>query len=118
MRQAGILSMRGGAVAARRAHNPKVVGSNPTPATIRRLRANVDTALLFGVASLLVAEGWALEALGRTSGHLLTAVSDSLIMALPYLLVRLVEDFTDLPIAVSRAAALGLAASVVGFFVL
>ena len=25
--------MRGGAVAARRAHNPKVVGSNPTPAT-------------------------------------------------------------------------------------
>ena len=24
---------RGGAVAARRAHNPKVVGSNPTPAT-------------------------------------------------------------------------------------
>ncbi len=24
---------RGGAVVARRAHNPKVVGSNPTPAT-------------------------------------------------------------------------------------
>ncbi len=28
------LSVRGGAVAARWAHNPKVVGSNPTPATI------------------------------------------------------------------------------------
>ena len=27
------VSTRGGAVAARRAHNPKVVGSNPTPAT-------------------------------------------------------------------------------------
>ena len=26
--------MRGGAVAARRAHNPKVAGSNPAPATI------------------------------------------------------------------------------------
>ncbi len=26
-------STRGGAVAARRAHNPKVVGSSPTPAT-------------------------------------------------------------------------------------
>ena len=25
--------MRGGAVVARRAHNPKVVGSNPAPAT-------------------------------------------------------------------------------------
>ena len=29
---------RGGAVAARRAHNPKVVGSNPTPAT-KKLKA-------------------------------------------------------------------------------
>ncbi len=28
-----VLLTRGGAVAARRAHNPKVVGSNPTPAT-------------------------------------------------------------------------------------
>ena len=27
------ISVRGGAVVARRAHNPKVVGSNPTPAT-------------------------------------------------------------------------------------
>ena len=26
--------LRGGAVAARRAHNPKVAGSNPAPATI------------------------------------------------------------------------------------
>ena len=26
--------MRGGAVAARRAHNPKVAGSNPAPATM------------------------------------------------------------------------------------
>ncbi len=26
-------TLRGGAVVARRAHNPKVVGSNPTPAT-------------------------------------------------------------------------------------
>ncbi len=27
------LTLRGGAVVARRAHNPKVVGSNPAPAT-------------------------------------------------------------------------------------
>src|SRR5262249_52707897 len=32
-RPGGILGARGGAAAARRAHNPKVVGSNPTPAT-------------------------------------------------------------------------------------
>ena len=43
---------RGGAVAARRAHNPKVVGSNPTPATKTRYKneALADTrAFLFGV---------------------------------------------------------------------
>ena len=33
---------RGGAVVARRAHNPKVVGSNPTPATNERKRQEVD----------------------------------------------------------------------------
>ena len=36
--------MRGGAVAARRAHNPEVLGSNPSPATeersLRRCLAN------------------------------------------------------------------------------
>ncbi len=32
--------MRGGAVAARRAHNPEVLGSNPSPATRGRLRSS------------------------------------------------------------------------------
>jgi hypothetical protein len=37
--------MRGGAVAARRAHNPEVLGSNPSPATEkRRLRRNLTNA--------------------------------------------------------------------------
>ena len=37
---------RGGAVAARRAHNPKVAGSNPAPATniFETLEAPVDKA--------------------------------------------------------------------------
>jgi hypothetical protein len=33
--------MRGGAVAARRAHNPKVTGSSPVPATKKRDRAGL-----------------------------------------------------------------------------
>ena len=33
---------RGGAAVARRAHNPKVVGSNPTPATNECKRQEVD----------------------------------------------------------------------------
>ena len=40
---------RGGAVVARRAHNPKVVGSNPTPATraIKKLKGRAIYALPF-----------------------------------------------------------------------
>ena len=37
IRYQSLFTARGGAVVARRAHNPKVVGSNPTPATKRRL---------------------------------------------------------------------------------
>ena len=33
--------MRGGAEAARRAHNPKVGGSNPPPATLKGLQAKL-----------------------------------------------------------------------------
>ena len=40
--------MRGGAVEARRAHNPKVVRSNRTPATLRRYRSSEPSALKIG----------------------------------------------------------------------
>src|SRR5574341_525458 len=39
-------SMRGGAVAARRAHNPKVAGSSPAPATLLK-RDRTDEAVFF-----------------------------------------------------------------------
>ena len=35
--------LRGGAVEARRAHNPKVVGSSPTPATNSYKTLNINT---------------------------------------------------------------------------
>jgi hypothetical protein len=41
------LSSRGGAVVARRAHNPKVVGSNPTPATKKDKRQAIYVSLPF-----------------------------------------------------------------------
>ncbi len=50
--------MRGGAVAARRAHNPKVLGSNPSPAT--RLKPS-PTSVKQGTGlfpSLIVGEGF------------------------------------------------------------
>ena len=44
-------SARGGAVAARRAHNPEVAGSNPAPATKRKFSTSmVEVFLLMGQA--------------------------------------------------------------------
>ncbi len=43
-----MVTTRGGAVAARRAHNPKVVGSNPTPATNRYKSPLKRADFLFG----------------------------------------------------------------------
>src|SRR5437879_5822174 len=80
-------------------------------------RATIDTALLFGVLSLLVAEGWAVTAWGRTPSPALTTVASVLIMVLPYLLLRLVNDFAGMPRLVRRAAEVGLAAMVASLVV-
>lgn len=78
--------------------------------TLRRPHGvNVNTALLFGVLSLVVAEGWVLEALDIASGRWLTAISSILVMSLPYLLMRLVDDFTEVPHPVMWLAEIGLA---------
>ena len=39
--------MRGGAVVARRAHNPKVIGSSPVPATKKRVFQKWKTLLFY-----------------------------------------------------------------------
>src|SRR5947207_811178 len=80
-------------------------------------RATVDTALLFGVASLLVAEGWAAPLLHLRTNPLLVATSSGLIMALPYLLVRLVDDFAHVPRPVLYGALVGLGVAAASFFI-
>ncbi len=50
--------LRGGAVVARRAHNPKVIGSNPVPATKNKsLVRSAGLFLLYRAPSLLECEG-------------------------------------------------------------
>ena len=49
-----ICLMRASAVEADRAHNPEVVGSNPTPATKTRPRGAVTLPFSFGDNNLLV----------------------------------------------------------------
>src|SRR5216683_6961544 len=64
----------------------------------RRLRANVDTALLFGAAAVSISLTWVQQALGIASNQLLTATGSAVAMALPYLLLRLLDDFVGVPL--------------------
>ncbi len=82
----------------------------------RPTRAKIDIALFFGVTALVITEGWVLDALNIQPAAALRALNGSLIMALPYLLLRLVNDFSAVPRLVLRAAEAGLALSVVSLF--
>src|SRR6187397_1926887 len=75
----------------------------------RPRRPDVDTALLFAVLSLVIALQWADTALGISPGRYETVVSASLLMALPYLMLRLLADFAAVPTTLMRAAEAGLA---------
>ena len=82
----------------------------------RPLRANVDVALLFGATSLVIGTQWAAEALAVKPPPLVAAFSGALVMALPYLLLRLLDDFAQVAPALKRGAEIGLALSVVVLF--
>ncbi|MBV9281438.1 MAG: hypothetical protein JOZ41_15265, partial [Chloroflexi bacterium] len=80
-------------------------------------RANLDTALVFGAAAAIIVEGWVTGAFHITVGGVLASASSSLLMALPYLLLRLVDDFAGAPRRLMQTAALGLGVSIVLLFV-
>src|SRR5260370_19493521 len=82
----------------------------------RPQRANVDTALLFGAAALSIALTWVQQALGIPPNGLISAVGGGLGMALPYLLLRLLDDFVGVPSAVLRLAEVGLVGTLVSLF--
>ena len=52
----------------------------------RPARVKADIALFFGVCALLILEAWLLAALHVRPGPVLTALTSSALMALPYLL--------------------------------
>lgn len=80
-----------------------------TIAAVRRpTRVRVDTALFFGTITLIIAEGWIFRTLGISTGRLSGVLTSSLLMALPYLLLRLVNDFTAVPAWHMRATETGL----------
>lgn len=81
-------------------------------------RATIDTALFFGVISLVIVIDWVAEALRRSESPAVSTAKFVLIVTLPYLLLRLVDDFSDVPRLLLRGAEVGLivlAASFIGF---
>ena len=63
----------------------------------RRRRCEIDSALLFGAVSLFVGLDFVSHVLRVTDMPPLHALRISLVVALPYLLLRLVSDFSDPP---------------------
>jgi len=81
-----------------------------------RTRANLDTSLLFGAIALVVAQSQISSAAGLRS-PILSAMSLLLLLALPYLQLRLVDDFAGVPpmlmrVCVGAPAVVGLAVAV------
>src|SRR5438552_6022353 len=91
-----------------------------TVGAIRRpSRANIDIALLFGSAAAIIAISEALSKDLRLiqPGPIVTAITSSLLLAMIYMLLRLVADFSDVPRWVMPASDVALAAFVVSLFV-
>src|SRR5690349_3093009 len=86
-----------------------VVGAR---AVRRRLRTDVDIALLFGALSIIIALQWLDSALGLRLGRAEEVVTASLLLAHPYLMLRLLADFARVSPWPLRAAEVGLALGV------
>lgn len=81
----------------------------------RPTRANVNIALFFGALAVAIASGRITALTGPIP--LLSAVAAVLVMAMPYLLLRLLDDFAGVPAVVQRLAEAGLALAIVGIAV-
>jgi signal transduction histidine kinase len=79
----------------------------------RPFRTNVDIALLFGAISLVISIQWYGAALRGEVPPVVGAIAGSLLMALPYLLLRLLDDFAGVPPLLVRGSEIGLILSVV-----
>jgi signal transduction histidine kinase len=78
-------------------------------------RAHTDMALFFGATAFIIVVSRLAALVGATPPWL-TTLSVVIVMALPYILLRLVDDFTHVRGAIKRAAELGLAAGIVAAY--
>ncbi|MGH2388703.1 MAG: hypothetical protein ACRDIE_10915, partial [Chloroflexota bacterium] len=79
-------------------------------------RANLDTVYLFGVFAVLMVEGLIVSTFHLHLGTLPNALINTLIVSLPYLLLRLVDDFTVVPPRWMVTGLVGFILSGIAFF--
>lgn len=84
----------------------------------RPRRVLADTSLFFGASMLLVGLSWLGPRLGSASLAWREALTGSLLLTLPYLLLRLVDDFADMPRWLVVAAGVGLPLVVIPFWLI
>jgi signal transduction histidine kinase len=85
--------------------------------TVRQpTRAHTDMTLFFGALAFIILASRIATLSGRTAPPWLIAVEVGVLMAMPYILLRLVDDFTNVRALVKRIAELGLAVGVVATF--
>jgi len=81
----------------------------------RRTRTSVDIALFFGAIAIAIVESRIVTTFGVSQVELITDIVALLVIAMPYLLLRLVDDFSNVPAVVNRLAEAGLVLSAIAF---
>ncbi len=79
-------------------------------------RAHTDMTLFFGTLAFVILASRIATVGGGTPPPLLIAVEVAVLMATPYILLRLVDDFTHVRALVKRVAEFGLAVGIVATF--
>jgi signal transduction histidine kinase len=79
-------------------------------------RAHIDMTLFFGALAFVILASRIAVLTGTTATPWLIALEVAVLIAMPYVLLRLVDDFTQVRSLVKRAAELGLVAGIVATY--
>jgi signal transduction histidine kinase len=79
-------------------------------------RAHIDMTLFFGALAFVILASRVAALTGTTATPWLITLEVAVLIAMPYVLLRLVDDFTQVRSPVMRAAELGLAAGIVATY--
>lgn len=83
-----------------------------------RTPAHLDMTIFFGILAFVVVESRIATYLGIVPPKWFADTVVASIIALPYILLRLVDDFTTVPVALKRSCEIALVAAVIAVFVL